>query len=71
LRLIAAALQFPLRHPAVVSVIPGGQSPDQVRSNLAILDTAVPPGLWADQKTGGCSAPTPRPPDQAAGSFTR
>src|SRR5690554_4297836 len=30
-RLIEAALRFPLKHPRVVSVIPGGQSAEQVR----------------------------------------
>ena len=32
-RLIEAALQFPLLHPSVVSVIPGGQRPSEVESN--------------------------------------
>ena len=48
--LIAAALQFPLCHPSVVSVIPGGQSPDEVRGNLRVLETPIPPELWADLK---------------------
>ena len=30
----AAALQFPLAHPAVAAVIPGPNAPDQVRRNL-------------------------------------
>ena len=41
-RLVEAALQFPLLHPSVVSVIPGGQSVEQVRTNRAILDADVP-----------------------------
>ena len=60
--LIAAALQFPLHHPAVVSVIPGGQSPDEVRGNLRVLETPVPADLWADLKAQGLlrpDAPTP------------
>ena len=32
--LAAAALQFPLAHPIVASVIPGAISPDQVRQNV-------------------------------------
>jgi D-threo-aldose 1-dehydrogenase len=51
--LLAAALQFPLHHPSVVSVIPGGQSPEQVRSNLAVLSTPIPQALWADLKANG------------------
>jgi D-threo-aldose 1-dehydrogenase len=60
--LIAAALQFPLHHPAVVSVIPGGQTPDEVRGNLRVLETPVPTGLWTDLKAQGLlrpDAPTP------------
>ncbi|WP_322096457.1 aldo/keto reductase [Pelagibius marinus] len=53
LRLIEAALQFPLLHPCVVSVIPGGQSAGEVQSNRAILDKTVPPALWQDLKAKG------------------
>lgn len=52
-RLIEAALQFPLLHPAVVSVIPGGQSVEQVRSNRDNLDAAIPAALWRDLKAEG------------------
>ena len=61
-KLIEAALRFPLLHPAVVSVIPGGQSPTQVLSNRAILDAAIPDALWAELKAEGlmrANAPTP------------
>lgn len=51
--LIAAALRFPLRHPAVVSVIPGGQGAEQVRDSLALLDVAIPAELWAELKAEG------------------
>ncbi|TIV14053.1 MAG: aldo/keto reductase, partial [Mesorhizobium sp.] len=40
-RLIEAALQFPLQHPSVMSVIPGGQRPSEVESNRALLDTKI------------------------------
>ncbi len=49
--LAAAALQFPLAHPCVASVIPGMASPAEVESNLARFATAVPPALWADLKS--------------------
>lgn len=52
-RLVDAAFQFPLRHPAVVSVIPGGQSVDEMASNLQALNAAIPPALWADLKSEG------------------
>lgn len=42
----AAALQFPLRHPAVVSVIPGLVGADQVADTMTRLSTALPDPLW-------------------------
>lgn len=49
-RLIEAALQFVLAHPVVKTVIPGANSPAQVRANRQLLDAAIPPALWADLK---------------------
>jgi D-threo-aldose 1-dehydrogenase len=60
--LAQAALQFPLGHPAVVSVIPGGQNADQVVQNLALLNAPIPDTLWRDLKAAGLlrlDAPTP------------
>ncbi|MBB4481140.1 aldo/keto reductase [Rhizobium etli] len=48
-----AALNFPLFHPAVVSVIPGGQSVDQVASNIRGRSTPIPCALWEDLKLFG------------------
>ena len=65
-RLAQAALQFPLGHPAVVSVIPGGQTPDQVAQNLALLKAPIPDTLWRDLKGAGLmslDAPTPEASD--------
>lgn len=61
-RLIEAALQFPLAHPSVVAVIPGGQRVSEVESNRALLEKPVPAALWADLKAEGLlreDAPTP------------
>lgn len=58
----AAALQFPLGHPAVRSVIPGPSSPEQVRSNLKWMRTPIPAELWAELKREGllrADAPVP------------
>ena len=60
--LIAAALQFPLGHSAVKSVIPGASSPDEVRQNVEIFETPIPSALWSDLKSQGLirqDAPTP------------
>ncbi len=62
-KLPAAALRFPLSHPAIVSVIPGGQKANEVRRNAEILQTKIPAGLWRDLKSMGllrADAPTPR-----------
>lgn len=51
--LLEAAFQFPLRHPAVVSVIPGGQGEAEMEANLAAARAEIPPMLWADLKQRG------------------
>jgi D-threo-aldose 1-dehydrogenase len=58
----AAALQFPLAHPAVVAIIPGSASPDEVRRNVGYFAEAIPAALWAELKAEGLvdpAAPTP------------
>jgi D-threo-aldose 1-dehydrogenase len=60
--LVAAALQFPLGHPVVASVIPGPNSAAQVRSNLQAMRHPVPADLWAELKAERLidpAAPTP------------
>jgi len=56
-RLVDAAFQFALRHPAVVSVIPGGQGVAEMASNLAAAQAMIPPALWADLKADGLLHP--------------
>jgi len=46
----AAALQFPLGHPAVVSVVVGMRSEAELHDNVAMLELELPPGLWDDFK---------------------
>ena len=60
--LAAAALQFPLAHPIVASIIPGAFSPDQVRQNVDHCRHPIPASLWSDLKSQGLiahDAPTP------------
>ena len=52
-RLVDAAFQFPLGHPAVLSVIPGGVGPDQVQANARAARAVIPGGLWQDLKAAG------------------
>ena len=48
--LASAAIQFPLHHPAVASVIPGARAPDEVARNVAQMQEEIPAALWADLK---------------------
>jgi D-threo-aldose 1-dehydrogenase len=45
--LAAAALQFPLAHPAVISVIPGIDHPQRVAQTVYLYRTAIPPEFWS------------------------
>lgn len=58
----AAALQFPLAHPAVASIIPGAARPGEVTQNVGFMGTLIPPAFWADLKAQGllaADAPVP------------
>jgi D-threo-aldose 1-dehydrogenase len=52
-RMVDAAFQFPLRHPSVVSVIPGGQGVAEMDANAVAATAEMPPALWADLKAEG------------------
>ncbi|MDQ7908163.1 aldo/keto reductase [Phytohabitans sp. ZYX-F-186] len=43
---LAAALRFPFRHPAVRTVVVGARTPDEVAGSVALLDQPVPERLW-------------------------
>ncbi len=61
-RMLDAAFGFPLNHPAVVSVIPGGQGVAEMKGNLAAAEAEFPAALWHDLKAQGLmrqDAPTP------------
>lgn len=60
--LTAAAIQFPLAHPAVNAVVVGARSPDEVDTAIAAFNTDIPPALWDELKSGDLlprEAPTP------------
>ena len=52
-RMVDAAFQFPLRHPSVISVIPGGQGVSEMESNIRAESAVIPEALWADLKNEG------------------
>ena len=58
----AAALQFPLHHPAVCNVLPGPRSPEELDGILAWWDVKIPDALWTTLAEKGLLAPgTPIP----------
>jgi D-threo-aldose 1-dehydrogenase len=61
-RLIEAALQFVMGHPAVRTVIPGAVTPAEVTANMEIFSRPIPAALWSDLKGARLvrpDAPTP------------
>jgi D-threo-aldose 1-dehydrogenase len=48
--LASAALQFPLAHPAVCSVIPGAKTAAEVKRNIATIEAPIPAAFWAELK---------------------
>jgi len=58
----AAALQFPLTHPAVCNVLPGPRSPKELDGILEWWDVNIPAELWTTLADKGLLAPgTPIP----------
>jgi D-threo-aldose 1-dehydrogenase len=58
----AAALQFPLGHPAVKAVLLGGKSVQHLEENIQLMQQAIPEALWEDLKAHGLldqAAPVP------------
>jgi D-threo-aldose 1-dehydrogenase len=60
--LAAAALQFPLAHPQVVSVIPGLESAERVTETVRLYNTRIPSEFWEAVRSAGhlgANAPIP------------
>src|SRR5712691_6167309 len=58
----AAAIQFPLGHPAVACVVVGCRSVAQLDESIAMFELAIPPAMWQELKHEGLLAPeTPTP----------
>jgi D-threo-aldose 1-dehydrogenase len=55
--LTAAAIQFPLRHPAVTTVLTGSRSPKELLANIADFDSEVPAEAWAALESAGLIPP--------------
>jgi D-threo-aldose 1-dehydrogenase len=44
----AAALQFPLRHPAVTAAVVGARSAGEITEDVSYLSTPIPDALWTE-----------------------
>ena len=51
--LTAAALQFPLRHPAVTSVLTGSRNSKELLANAADFDLELPEDIWNQLEDAG------------------
>ena len=60
--LAAAAIQFPLGHPKVSSVVIGAISAAEIRQNFELMSLPIPAALWSDLRSRGllrADAPLP------------
>jgi D-threo-aldose 1-dehydrogenase len=48
-----AAAQFPLRHPAIHTLVVGLNSINEYNQTVTALDTSLPTGLWAELSSLG------------------
>jgi len=58
----AAALRFPLAHPAVACVLTGARSAFEMAENARLIEAPIPPALWDDlrrERLMDDAAPTP------------
>lgn len=66
--LLRAALNFPLGHGAITSLIPGFARLSDLEENLVHLSSAIPPALWEDLRAEGLIHPrAPAPATPALG----
>jgi D-threo-aldose 1-dehydrogenase len=55
--LTAAAMQFPVVHPSIVTCLTGARSADELRSNAEAAAAPIPPALWDDMVRAGLLSP--------------
>lgn len=51
--LAAAAMQFPLGHPAVTSIVIGARSPGELDEDVAMFESEIPSQLWEELRAEG------------------
>lgn len=55
--LTAAAIQFPLRHPAVTTVLTGSRNTAELQANIADFDTQIDESVWEELEGSGLIRP--------------
>ncbi len=55
--LTAAAIQFPLRHPAVATVLTGSRSAAELRANVADFNAEISDSVWNELEASGLIKP--------------
>jgi D-threo-aldose 1-dehydrogenase len=63
----AAAIQFPLAHPAVAAIVAGVRSIEHFDDYPRLLRERIPAALWAELRSENLIAPNAPVPDAAAG----
>jgi D-threo-aldose 1-dehydrogenase len=53
----AAAIQFPLAHPAVACVLTGARSPAELQENIRLFELPLPASLWEELRAEGLLDP--------------
>jgi len=53
----AAAIQYPLRHPAATNVVIGAKTAAQVKQNVAWFEQPIPAELWTTLENDGLIPP--------------
>jgi D-threo-aldose 1-dehydrogenase len=48
-----AAMAFPLRHPAIASIVVGARAPEEVHTNAALWSRPVTDTLWEELEAEG------------------
>ncbi len=51
--LAAAAMQFPMMHEAVSSILIGVRSPEQIRQNVVWFEQSIPHEFWTKLRSEG------------------
>jgi D-threo-aldose 1-dehydrogenase len=65
-RLQSAALQFPLAHPSVVTIVSGARTAEQINSNVSWFSETIPASFWSTLRDRGLIAEgTPLPREAA------